>query len=257
MKIAIVTGASSGLGKEFVKLIDHSMSTLDEIWVIARREGRLVELAEQSKTRLIPIEMDLSSENQLNLFKRLIEQKKPSVKLLINCAGFGKIGSNEDISYQDETDMVKVNCLALTAITYAVLPYMCRNSRIIQLASSAAFLPQPYFSVYAATKAYVLSFSRSLNQELRKREIYVTAVCPGPVRTEFFDIAEKTGNKIAIYKTLVMAEADQVVKQAYYDAINRKAVSVYGIWMKLFRILCKLIPHEWLLPFFVKVKSHS
>ena len=144
--------------------------------------------------------------------------------------------------------MAALNCVALTAVTRLVLPFMEPNSRIIQFASSAAFLPQPGFAVYAATKSYVLSFSRALNQELRKRKICVTAVCPGPVKTEFFDIAEETGNKIPIYKMIVMADPVKVVRKAIADAEAGKELSIYGAAMKAFWILTKIMPHGLLLP---------
>ncbi len=120
---------------------------------------------------------------------------------------------------------------------------MSPNSRILQFASSAAFLPQPKFAVYAATKAFVLSYSRALGAELRGRGIYVTAVCPGPVDTEFFDIAETTG-QIPLYKRLVMANPRKVVRKALTDSYMGRSVSVYGVAMKAFRVLCKVLPHE-------------
>ena len=123
---------------------------------------------------------------------------------------------------------------------------MARNGRIIQYASSAAFLPQPGFAVYAATKAFVLSYSRALNAELAKKGICVTAVCPGPVKTEFFSIAETTGT-MPLYKKLTMADPKKVVKKAIFDSMMGKSVSVYGIPMKMFRLLCKAVPHSWIL----------
>ena len=117
-----------------------------------------------------------------------------------------------DLALDEETGMIDVNCRALTAVTRLVLPYMSENSRILQFASAAAFLPQPRFAVYAATKAFVLSYSRALAMELKPRQICVTAVCPGPVKTEFFDIAETTG-EIPLYKRLVMADPKKVVKR--------------------------------------------
>ena len=98
----------------------------------------------------------------------------------------------------------------------------------------------------AATKAFVLSYSRALREELRPRRIGVTAVCPGPVKTEFFDIAETTG-EIPLYKRLVMADPHKVVKLAICDCMAGKSVSVYGVWMKAFFVLCKVVPHEWIL----------
>lgn len=156
------------------------------------------------------------------------------------------IGQVEELGLKSETDMVALNCEALCAVTRMVLPYMECNSRIIQYASSAAFLPQPGFAIYAATKSFVLSYSRALNQELRSRRIYVTAVCPGPVKTEFFDIAESTG-VIPLYKQLVMANPRRVVQKAIWDSIAGRELSVYGITMIAFRLLCKVVPHRLLL----------
>jgi hypothetical protein len=114
------------------------------------------------------------------------------------------------------------------------------------MASSAAFLPQPNFAVYAATKSYVLSFSRALNQELRKKQIYVTAVCPGPVDTPFFDIAEKTGNTLAV-KKLTITRADLVVEQAIRDSYHKHEKSVYGPYIRAFEVLAKTVPHRAIL----------
>ena len=123
---------------------------------------------------------------------------------------------------------------------------MKKNSRIIQLASSAAFMPQPDFAVYAATKSYVYSLSRALSEELRQRKIYVTAVCPGPVDTPFFDIAEKDGKTLAI-KKLTMASPEKVVEQAISDSFHKKRTSVYNPYIKMFYVLAKIIPHQWIL----------
>ena len=120
------------------------------------------------------------------------------------------------------------------------------DKQIIQMASSAAFMPQPGFAVYAASKSYVLSFSRALGCELKGRDISVTAVCPGPVKTEFFDIAETTG-KIPLYKRLVMANPKRVVRLAIMDAAVGKNISIYGITMKAFFLLCKILPHSLIL----------
>ena len=147
---------------------------------------------------------------------------------------------------ESESSMIRLNCEALCAVTHMVLPYMNNNSRIVQFASSAAFLPQPKFAIYAATKSFVLSYSRALGAELKDRKIYVTAVCPGPVDTEFFDIAETTG-QVPIYKKIVMANPRKVVQKALMDSYMGKNISVYGITMKAFHVLCKTVPHPWIL----------
>lgn len=168
------------------------------------------------------------------------------MKILVNAAGFGKIGPIGEADLEEECGMIRLNCQALCAVTHLVLPYMSPNSRIIQYASAAAFMPQPGFAVYAATKSFVLSYSRALGEELKKREICVTAVCPGPVKTEFFDIAE-TNAVIPFYKKLVMANPRKVVQKAIRDSMAGKKVSVYGVVMKAFWLLAKIVPHGWLL----------
>lgn len=250
MKAAIITGASSGMGREFVKLIDRKLTCIDEVWVIARRKERLEQLKERIEIPLVLMEMDLTDKEQRLRLREILKEKQPQVKMLVNCSGYGKIGLYEDIPEEDISGMIELNCLALTSVTYEVLPYMTKKSRIINLASSAAFLPQPKFAVYAATKSYVLSFSRALHEEVKKNGIFVTAVCPGPVRTEFFDIAQMTG-EVAFYKKIMMANPTKVVEQALRDSLKGKTVSVYGGMMKVFRILCKFLPHQWLMKFIV------
>ena len=237
-KIAIVTGASSGMGRECViQLADR----LAEIWVIARRRKRLDNLAKKVPVPLKVLELDLRDEIAFAELEEKLEWEDPDVKFLINGAGFGKIGETETLAMEEETGMVDVNCRALTAVTRLVLPYMSENSRILQFASAAAFLPQPRFAVYAATKSFVLSYSRALAMELKSRQIYVTAVCPGPVKTEFFDIAETTG------EIPLMANPKKVVKKALRDSMMGKRVSVYGPLMKVFFLLVKVFPHDFIL----------
>lgn len=251
MKIAIVTGASSGMGKEAVIQIADRFGGLDEIWAIARREERLRNLKRQLPVPLRILPLDLTEEDDLNTLRKELKGHTPDVKILINSAGYGKIGKVGDLSLTDESGMVRLNCEALCAVTHLVLPYMSDHSRIIQFASSAAFLPQPKFAIYAATKSFVLSYSRALNAELKPRDISVTAVCPGPVRTEFFDIAETTGH-VPLYKKLTMADPKKVVRLALRDSMMGKSVSVYGPLMKAFSLLCKIVPHDILL----KVMEH-
>ena len=133
---------------------------------------------------------------------------------------------------------------------------MGNGGRIIQLASSAALLPQPGFAIYAASKAFVLSFSKALNYELEDRGIYVTAVCPGPVKTEFFDIAEKNAS-IPIYKKVVMADAKDVVKNAMKASSDKKEVAIYGRIMKLYAALAKIAPQRWILSIAVRMNEKS
>lgn len=242
MNIAIITGASSGIGREFALAIDRIFSNLDEIWLIARRTERMEELSRSLFTKTRIFTMDLSNEESIRRFRGELKRMDSVVRILVNCAGFGYIGRFADISLREQADMIAINCAALTKLTYCCIPYMKKNSRIIQLASSAAFLPQPGFAVYSATKSYVLSFSRALSEELRKDKIYVTAVCPGPVDTEFFCKAEKYGRTMSV-KKLTMVTAQRVVKEAIRASYRKKTISVCSLPIKMFHSMTKLLPH--------------
>lgn len=266
MKIAIITGASSGLGREFAVQIAQKYRSIDEIWLVARRQEQLSDTAAiveregrnvyvdtgsedyrcefrisegAKRVRILP--MDITEKASQSRLQELLESAQATVRILVNGAGYGMIGEFTELSCAENTGMVDLNCGALTAITYAVLPYMEKNANIINVASAAAFLPQPEFAVYAASKAYVLSFSRALHRELRNRRIAVTAVCPGPVDTGFFQVAE-TYHKMKTYKKLVMAKPEKVVELALKDAYHRRGMSVYGGCMKLLQLVSKLLP---------------
>lgn len=249
MNIAIVTGASSGIGREFVNQISEKFTTLDEIWVIARRADRLEEVKSEIDNVVIrPISMDVTDVNAMKKFNNMLKKEKPCVRILVNAAGYGIIGTFSEVK-EDNVGMIDVNCTALTRMTNIVLPYMNkRRSNIINLASSAAFCPQPSFAVYAATKSYVLSLSTALNRELKDTGIRVTAVCPGPVKTEFFDVAE-VHHSVKLYKKINQAKASDVVSLALKDAYRGAHISVYGAIMKLFRIVAKVLPHNFIVKF--------
>lgn len=246
MKIVMVTGASSGIGAEFVRQLDQSFSRIDEIWMIARNVKKMEEIAAtlQNKARIIGL--DLEKKEQRKELEILLETESPEICMLVNCAGFGLMGDFEQLDMEEQLNMVELNCKALTAVTYMAIPYMVRNGRMIQLASAAAFVPQAHFTVYAATKSYVLSFSRALQEELIPKEIFVTAVCPGPVDTPFFDRAETNGQTLALKKHFTVSP-EQVVRDALIASKRRKTVAVCSFPMKLFRILCKVVPHSWIL----------
>lgn len=244
MKIAIVTGASSGIGREFVHQLEHFYKELDEIWVIARREDRLQELKKGMKTYVRIFVGDMTEELVYKQVLNRLENQSPDVRMLVNAAGFGKYGSVEEIAEENKKLQLKIidlNCRGLTQMVTICLPYMSKGSRIINLASAAAFCPQSGFAVYAASKSYVLSFSRALHEELKNKEIYVTAVCPGPVQTEFF---EQSGFSDSFTKEAVMVHAKDVVTQALVDAREKKDVSVYGTLMKSAEVAAKVLPHK-------------
>lgn len=252
MNIAVITGASSGMGREFAYQISKKCLGLDEIWLIARRKDRLDALAAELPVRIRVFQMDLTRDEEYEQLCRALEAEKPQVRVAVNAAGYGKTGPFMQIEQSQQLGMIDLNCRALTKMTYLLLPYMPRRSYLILLASVAGMLPQPNFAVYAASKAYVLSFGRALREELRKKGISVTSVCPGPVETEFFKIAEETGAQFGL-KKYFMAKKEKVVALALKDAFGKKDVSVYGLPMKLLRLFVKLVPHRIVLYVYAKM----
>ena len=251
-KVAIITGASSGIGREFALQIAQRYRTIDEIWLIARRKDRLAEVKTEINAvsgKLVRIlALDLTDETDIKFYRNLLERQAPSIRVLVNAAGYGIAGHFENMTVDDVTGMLNLNGRALAAITHISLPYMSGPSNIINLASSAAFLPQPSFAIYAASKSMVLSFSRALNRELEEKGITVTAVCPGPVKTEFFDVAQKY-TKSKPYKMILRADPVKVVKKALFDAYYMSDISVYSPLMKAFRLVSKYLPHSLLIRF--------
>ncbi len=248
MKIAIVTGASSGMGKWFSWYLPCYFKDIDEIWLIGRNVKRLREVQKRVKISSKVVPMDITKEEHRQILRQKLQEEKCKVKVLVNSAGLGKIGSFEELPEEEQVEMIQVNCEGLTRMIKICLPFMSENSNIINLSSAAAFVPQPDFAVYAAGKSYVLSLSEALGRELRKRKIQVTAVCPGCVDTPFFDVAQKH-QKMKSYKIYFMSKDKEVVKQALLDAKKGKSRSVYGMYMKMFYFLCKYLPTSLLLKF--------
>lgn len=250
MKIAVVTGASSGLGKEFVFEIAKHFSKVEEIWVIARRTDRLEELKKLvHNKKIVVIPLDLALNESYEIYKKLLDKHKPRIKILVNCAGYGKVINFDKGVYNEQIGMIDVNCKALVSITKLSIPYMYSTSYIINLASSAAFIPLPKLAVYSATKSLVLSFSRALNRELKSKGIKVTAVCPGPVSTEFLDIAQQLENYKVFQKTPA-AKPDKVVRAAMKSAMRGKELSIYGLIFKPLVVMAKVVPHGLFLRLF-------
>ena len=148
MKIAVITGASSGLGKEYAIAVDKMRADIDEIWLIARRKDKLEELAEKLKTNVRCVSIDITDRECLNKYSELLKQNAADVKLLINNAGFGKLGDFDKLDTADNAGMVRLNCEALTAMTSLTLPFMSENSEIINTCSIAAFAPNTRMAVY-------------------------------------------------------------------------------------------------------------
>ena len=244
MNIAIVTGASSGMGREFVLQLS-SYVQVDEIWVIARRTDALESLKKEVSVPVRPIALDLCKDDSFTAMEALLTGEKPNIRLLVNAAGFGKFGSYRYISPEDECRMIQLNCTALVRMTRLCLPYMASGSHILQLDSLSAFQPVPFLNTYAATKHFVLAYSRGLNQELRGTGIRCMAMNPGWVKTEFFDHAFQTNDASEVQYFNYLYEAKDVVATGLKDLYRtRKDYSVHGLPIKGQVLLVKCLPHS-------------
>lgn len=249
-RIAIVTGASSGMGREFVTALDRQ-ENLDEIWVIARRKDKLEALADKTRAPIRAIALDLGERASFDTYRDLLAEEKPDVRVLVNAAGFGKFKPFTELSLDEQLAMIDLNDKALVAVTYLTLPYMKEGSCIYQLGSLSSFQPVPYINVYGASKAFVLSFSRALNVELKKqkRGIRVMAVSPGWVRTDFFERAVED-DTITYYNKYYTAK--EVIDRALKDMKKGKDVSICGAQIRVQVRATKLLPHKLVMAIWCK-----
>jgi len=198
MKTAIITGASSGLGREFARQLTDIFPEIECCWLIARREDRLEEIArEMVGVETVCLPLDLCDSMSFTTLQEKLAAEKPEVAILINNAGCGYLGRMGETETAVQTRMVDLNVRAMTAMTNLVIPYMPAGGRILNTSSIASFCPTPRMTVYGASKAYVSSFTVGLSEELKRRDITVTAVCPGPMKTEFLDVGSITGRSPA------------------------------------------------------------
>ncbi len=243
MRIAVITGASSGLGREYVRQISRRY-ILDEIWAVARSTDKLNDLKKISACPVRIISADLTKKESIGLLSDMYRQFDPKIFCLVNCAGFGRIGRTADIPLDDLYDMIDLNCRAAAAISVISAAYMKKGSRIIQIASCSAFQPLPEINVYAASKAFLLSFSRSLRRELLPLGISVTAVCPYWIKdTAFIPTAMKTAKGTKI-KYPFASVAENVVSCSLNDSSHNADVSTPGAVSSLHRLAAKAIPHS-------------
>ncbi len=253
-KIAVITGASSGMGRRFAETVNE-WGQFDEVWCIARRADRLEELKTTVPFPVKGISLDLTDRQSFTAYAALLAEEKPEVGLLVNASGYGKFCAAMDAPLEVNLNMVDLNCMALMAMCQLTVPYMSEGGRIINIASVAADQPIPYINVYAASKAFVLRYSRALNRELRKSGIGVTAVCPFWTRTEFFDRAINADEEPVVKKYVAMYEPDQIVLRAWRDAKRGCDVSRFGFIARGQSLLTKIVPHSLVMNIWMNQQS--
>jgi uncharacterized protein len=243
---ALIAGASSGIGREFSRQLAGRARSLI---LVARREQRLNELRDELTqhypTLVVHIrKIDLADLAQLEELIASLEREKISVDLLINNAGLGDSGPFATSDPTRNEQMMLLNMVALTSLTRGLLPQMIARKRgaILNVSSSAGFLPIPEFAVYAATKAYVTSFSEALRAELRGTGVSVCALCPGPVHTEFQEVAKRPGGQPQSGPEFVHVSVEQVVLDALAALEADRPLVIPGLAMKLGMFLVRITP---------------
>ena len=249
--IAVITGASSGIGKKFAETL-KDQGEFDEVWVIARRLERLEELKNVIPFPIKPIALDLSDKASFKTYETLLSLEKPNITMLINCSGYGKFSATTETSVEGNLNMMDLNCGAVLAMCQHSIPYMESGAKIINIASVAAMQPIPYINVYGATKAFVLNFSRALNRELKKEGISVMAVCPFWTKTDFFERAVDDDKEKIVKKYIAMYTPQQIVNRAWQDLKKGKDVSMYGFKARGQALLVKLLPHKLVMSVWMK-----
>ena len=238
-KVALITGASAGLGVEFARQLSKRGHRLV---LAARRKDRLDALArELGNTRAVAI--DLSKANAAAKLMADLEAAGEQVEILVNNAGFGLIGRFAELDPKRERQMIDLNVGALTDLCRAVAPGMIKrkSGAILNVASTAAFQPGPKMAVYFATKAFVLSFTEALHEELKPHGVKVTCLCPGPTRTEFGEVAGFGGN--GAFDKVAM-EAGEVVEAGLKGMDRNRAVIVPGLVNKIGAISTRFAPRS-------------
>lgn len=239
--LAMVTGASSGIGKSFAEALAARGT---DLVLVARNRERLEELAATLRNRhgrnVDVLAADLEKPDELaQVEKRLHEDAR--IDLLVNNAGYGVTGDFATLPLEQSLGQIGCNVVALTRLSHAALSTMkpSRRGGIINIASGAAFLPTPFLSVYAATKAYVVNFSLALSEETKRSGVRVTVVCPGFTRTEFQDRANYDTSSMPGF---VWQSAEDVVTESLAAYAGGQALCVPGIQNRLTMTLTSLVP---------------
>lgn len=241
MSVAIITGASSGIGREFAfKLRD--MAGVDEFWLIARNVDRLNAVAKELNVRCKIISADLTKSEGIDVYREALASEKPEISFLVNAAGFGVFGAFDVLDETTVSDMIDLNVKASVLITHMSVPYIIKGGRIIELGSGSAFTPLPHFNVYAASKSFIVHYTKALNYELKPYSVSATCFCPGWVDTAFLAKSLDAPNACVPKKLAPVLNVSKVVTGCVKASMKGKRMYVTGWYTKMQHVLFKLVP---------------
>lgn len=247
MNIAVITGASSGLGTEFLAAVAERCPELDEIWILARRRDRLERLAASCPGRTIrPVPLDLTDAASCEAFAALLRQTCPVIRVLVNNAGYEKTGPFAQMDGGDIRRMLDVNAVGMTLVQRLCLPYMRRGSYTVITCSVSSFCPVPGQAVYSATKRYGYVLGRALRAELRPAGINVLLLCPGNMDTEMNPRGQSRQSKQV--DRLPFLDMKRLTLRALALAARGSAVYTPGTFYKLYGAATKLLPDALAVP---------
>lgn len=248
MPVAVITGSSSGLGREYINAVIDKCPEIDEIWMIARRVDRLKKIERQyPQKKFQSIGLDLSKEESYKMLEEMLAENKPDVRVLISNSGVATSGNFDEADLKSQMTMCDLNVKGATAVTHLFLPYLKQGSVILETCSVSSFAPNPHLNVYSATKAYLASFSTGLRQELKPRGINVCAVHPGRMNTEMnTDTAKRNSGAFHFLPTL---DVKKLAAKSLAAAQKGKASYTQGAFYQFYRLLAKVLPHSLIVHF--------
>ncbi len=248
MKIAVITGASAGLGREFLRAIPEYFPEIEEYWLISRSREKLETAAAEYKIKTKIFPLDLTIDASYGKLEREYDILKPEIALLINNSGCGFLGDVGQGELSRQTTMIDLNLKGLTAVTHLSIPYMTRGSHIINVSSIASFCPNPRMTVYSSTKAFVTAFNFGLGEELKPLGITSTAVCPGPMDTDFIYSGGIKGESNT-FDILPYCSPKKVAEGALKSAKKGNRVYTPKFFYKIYRFIAKILPTNLMIKF--------
>lgn len=248
-KIAIITGASSGLGEELVLSINDFFPQINEYWLIARNVDAMESLARKVSNKSCQIiALDLTDKKSIEILQKKIEDEKPNIAMLINNAGNGILCNVGEGKLDNQLSMIDVNIYFSTALTHICIPYIHQGGRIINISSSTAFCTTPRMTVYSASKQYIIAFTQGINEELKSKGIVATVICSGLMKTKFLDTKNIKGESKS-FNSLPYCDTKKVARGGLNASSKGKSFYTPTMFYKSYRVLAKLLPHTFLIKF--------